>query len=374
MKYKIILSLVLLGCIIQANGQPIQLSTNNIEEYHLCWSPDGTKLAFANSYYPPVSFLWYIDAESGEVNQINTGGMEGDYYVSWLNTDDVVFDANNGYGVFNIYKANIYGGGPEQITNYFYMMPSISPDGNWMLCSNMNTIFKIPVGGGQTEILVEGSTVYHPAWSCDGQYVIYSKEIDGNVDIWMALAEEYSEEIQLTFSEEKDDRASWGPNSQEVYYVHGEWESSDIMKVNVETLETTMVIDEPGRVSYPVFSPDGTKMAYTSNASGSSEIWITDYNPGVGIEEQKTNKLAVFPNPSTMGYNISFELEKMQDVTIKIQNSIGQQLDLIQLKNQSPGDHLVYWQPESTPKSGTSYFCTIIAGTKKYTEKLVIVR
>nr|NQU89786.1 PD40 domain-containing protein [Bacteroidota bacterium] len=371
MKYKFFLSFCLLAIVFQSNGQTVQLTSNNLNEYHLCWSPDGAKLAFVHNEYG-TSQLWYIDAVSGEANRVFTGGVQGDFYLSWLNTEEILFDVNNGYGQINLYKVNINGGGPEQITNGFYMMPSVSPDGNWILCSDYNNIYKIPVSGGATNVVVSGTAVFHPSWSFDGQHIVFSKEIDGNSDIWIASANG-GEEKQLTFSEDRDDRAAWAPNNHEVYYVCGNYDTSDIVKVNVETLETTTFINEPGRVSYPVFSPDGTKMAYTSYLSGSSEIWVMDIT-SVGITEPGLADLSVFPNPSQAGFNILFNLEGRQDVRINIHNVAGMLVKSFILNNQQPGGHSLYWQPGEGQSSSAVYYCTIVAGLNKKTEKLVFVK
>ena len=60
------------------------------------------------------------------------------------------------------------------------------------------------------------------------------------------------------------------PNGAEIAFVHG----GDIWVVPARGGEARLLVAHPANEARPVYSPDGTRLAFVSNRAGSPDIWI----------------------------------------------------------------------------------------------------
>jgi len=132
---------------------------------------------------------------------------------------------------------------------------------------------KLPrVRGEQIEIESRSSANW-PTLSSDGRFLLCSILNEwGGYGIW-------KREIATgAFSRVTDgQRARWNPvNSKEFVYAKEAKGSWSIWRFTEEPYQTQMLIGGSGSVFDPAYSPDGNWIAYTSNATGSSDIWIAD--------------------------------------------------------------------------------------------------
>jgi hypothetical protein len=106
---------------------------------------------------------------------------------------------------------------------------------------------------------------------------------------------------------------SWSPDSKLlVYWTTDPKTSGDIWSVNVPALGTapgeikpTPVLQTPADERNPQVSPDGKWMAYSSNASGRSEIYVRPFPQGPGIIQVSVNG-GVFPRWRRDGKELYF--------------------------------------------------------------------
>src|SRR3982750_3325712 len=66
------------------------------------------------------------------------------------------------------------------------------------------------------------------------------------------------------------------PNGDEIAFVHG----SDIWVVPARGGEARLLIANPANESRPIYSPEGTRLAFISNRAGSPDIWIMTFADG----------------------------------------------------------------------------------------------
>jgi TolB protein len=217
------------------------------------WSPDGTKMAFVATIGNSGG-VYILDLTNATVNAIpNTASPS---HPSWSPDGKQITFESNGPTKNDIYIVNIDGSGLKNLTQSATQAngqpsndnsPSWSPDGkNITFISNREgkpDLFLMNVDGSSVQHVALGgnlATIADPAWSFDGTNLLFTG--DGNLYSWNRASG------QTTLSLTNSPGAS---NGQGVY------------------------------------SPDGTKIAFSTNRVPQSEIYVM--NPDGTIPKNITN-------------------------------------------------------------------------------------
>lgn len=127
-------------------------------------------------------------------------------------------------------------------------------------------------------VTCRGCDEAEPAWSPDGQYIIYQSNCGGSYDIWR-INSHGGEPTQLTRTSNTDEREpDWSPDGSQIVFrssTLGSDRNADgelrVMDTNGDNKHSLGI---QGRT--PGWSPDGRKIAFMSERSGSWEIYIYD--------------------------------------------------------------------------------------------------
>ncbi len=93
----------------------------------------------------------------------------------------------------------------------------------------------------------------------------------------------------------------------------------------------------------------------------------------VGINEnQNITAVNVYPNPAINSVSVSYVLQKNQDVTIEVTNSLGQTIKSETIKNNSVGKHFTKINTEDL--TAGMYFIYIKTDAEKHIEKISIIK
>ena len=101
---------------------------------------------------------------------------------------------------------------------------------------------------------------------------------------------------------------------------------------------------------------------------------ILYYGPAISINESTEINLKTncYPNPFTKITSISFELNKYQDITLKILNQLGQEVTTICQGQYSPGNYSFNWDAENNPAG--IYFYQLQSEGNCITKKLILTK
>ncbi len=165
-------------------------------------------------------------------------------------------DENN---ILQLYHIKEDGSSRRQIThaNNGCMMPAVSPNGSKIVYVQQSgkgmALWMSSLGGNNSKALTEPGRHLLPSWLIDSKHIV-----------WMI------------FKPGKDPA-----------------ENSQLHIMNTETLESRRLFSDPEQIKFsnsmPVVSPQGTKLAFVSNRSGSYRVWVSDLDGSGAVSISPTS-------------------------------------------------------------------------------------
>ena len=291
--------------LIDAAGEPLHLTTDPAPDHSPVWSPDGRYIAFAR------------EGEAGGIYQIAAlGGGErklaeilaarvyhrGAYYQFGRNTLSyspdgkylAVADSTAAGEPLSISLLEVATGEKQRLTHPPAASvgddsPAFSPDGHTLafarLMAGGKDIYVVPVTGGEPRSLTSESTVRPGsftdglAWTPDGREIVFASNRTGSFLLWRVPVsggaptriDVDAQDVSRPAISRYGNRLAWIQTSSD----------RNIWRVEVpgtagQHPAPTRLIASTANDSNPQYSPDGERIVFASNRSGTTEIWLSD--------------------------------------------------------------------------------------------------
>jgi Tol biopolymer transport system component/DNA-binding winged helix-turn-helix (wHTH) protein len=357
------------GLFLKAVGgdQTVQL-TRNAGDCCPAWSPDGQTIAFSRFsenelqiYTVPVKHTPDGVLTTGTEKKLNTGGItprRGE--VSWSpDGKTLAFAGGAGIILLNPVDATAHRlTEPPPVSEDWG--PSFSPDGKRVLFVRSRDtgfseeIMTIPsYGGSVARVASEPARILGPPqWSFDGQSVIFASDRNSHPALWrVSLTNEAPIEINDSGWYPAVSRKGYKLAYQRVTRSLSVWEMNLAEKQKHILIPSTSETDQgPG----PQLSPDGQKIAYMSDRSGTMEIWVSDRD-GKNPVQLSAIGSAGTPRWSPDGQSIAFDARTKNGIyvyTVKLNEGVPKLLIGDAHENVcpswSPDGHWVYFASSRT--------------------------
>lgn len=270
--------------IMALDGGPALRLTEEPTPSSPVWSPDGRRIAFTSCRESGCE-LRIVGADGGPARTLAgiapsplTGidwSPEGRWIALALATSD-----NATYAVFEI---DVETGERRQLTEpdggLFDARPTYSPDGRQIAFSRGKTVYSHDLfiisrnGGPARQLTREGRRIWGFDWLGDGRSLVFSSNRRGRFQLWR---------IPLAGGE-----PSWIPvSAEDIRFpsITGSYLTFDRHE-NLASIWQVVpggrhrlheVINSNRRDTEPRHAPDGRGVAFVSNRSDSTELWVTD--------------------------------------------------------------------------------------------------
>jgi serine/threonine protein kinase/Tol biopolymer transport system component len=134
-----------------------------------------------------------------------------------------------------------------------------------------------------------------PSWSPDGLQLVFISPCLGRADFFETIYNESSLYTinadgsglkQLTAAPGSDFEPAWSPDGTRIAFTSVRGGFRQIYSLDVETLEVTLLTNTTSAIesSQPAWSPDGTKIAYMAKRVGAYQIWSMNENGQEAIQ------------------------------------------------------------------------------------------
>jgi len=176
-----------------------------------------------------------------------------------------------------IYRLPVAGGEPELIDTGFATRCNndhgLSPDGKLLVISDQSQeqrrslIYILPIAGGTPRRVTPLGPSYWHGWSPDGQTLAYCAERNGEFDIYTIPATG-GEEKRLTTTKGLDDGPDYSPDGQWIYFNSDRSGTMQIWRMRTDGTEQEQVASDDFNNWFPHPSPDGKWLAFLSYEKG----------------------------------------------------------------------------------------------------------
>jgi serine/threonine-protein kinase len=184
-----------------------------------------------------------------------------------------------------------------------YMSPRVSPDGHRIVLwtqGDRNIWVLDLLRGVLTRLTSEGRNA-RAIWTPDGTRITYGSATAGPENLYWRAADGSGSAERLTTSESQDTVASWTPDGRTLLFMElNQTTGYDLWTLSANDRRRRPLLQTPFNEQYADFSPDGRWMAYTSNESGRSEVYVQPY-PGPGPRQQVSTDGGTAPAWSRTG-------------------------------------------------------------------------
>jgi eukaryotic-like serine/threonine-protein kinase len=272
------------------------------------WSPHGQRIAYWNTHHGGQRDIWTMSASGGNTVAITNDEFE-DWGPVWSPDGTYLYFLSNRGGSMNLWRVAIdeqtgkVSGQPQPVTTpaVYCWHICFSSDGRRIAYvqvskkGNINRLTFDPVNiKAATEpiSITQGSSfATEPAISSDGQSLAYSSFGDKQIDLFLlniaptagskketAIAENHRP-LRLTDDPFKDSAPQWSPDGQKVAFYSdrsGTYQLWTIHKDGSQAQQLTF--EKDGNIYTPVWSPDSSAIAYSMKDAKELNTFIMKTN------------------------------------------------------------------------------------------------
>jgi Tol biopolymer transport system component/imidazolonepropionase-like amidohydrolase len=290
------------------------------------WSPDGTRLAF-QAYLRDTWHIWAISADGTGLQELTSGPYD-DREPHWSpDGTRLAFSSDRG-GNYDIWILTIATGEVRRLTTHAAndSMPAWSPDGREIAFVSdrpeLGVYARALEAGSERLLVADRAAVWSPSWTPDGKTVAYVS-VEGPASRLMLGGTAVSESGEDVFPF----RPQWGSSGDLLYTADGVIKrrprsggAASTVPFAAEIAFTRAAFTpkarnftpdgpQPARgLMHPVISPDGSRVAFAALG----DLWTVSAAGGDAIPERITRDAFVEMNPvwSPQGTELAFSSDR----------------------------------------------------------------
>lgn len=384
--------------VMNADGSnKTQLSDPPMYDHSATWSPDGSKIAFGRCGAGFICDVFIMNADGSNPVNLTSANPHDDDAPAWTpDGSKIVFGAQSNPNDYNVYVMNADGSNRQPLTNgvppQLYLPGRISPNGSKVAMRSVSgaaTTYEIATVGidGTNLTTITNNSVLDlfSRWSPDSSKIAFRSRRDAATDEIYIMNFDGSGVVRLTSNSATDGVTDWRPT------IPAQTPTSTATITPTETATATdtptatptatvtatptpsldvklvYVTDRDSSGSFeiytmdsnganplrltnntfqdldPEWSPDGTKIAFSSFRDGNREIYVMDADGGNPTRLTNNSFFDSEPTWSPDGTKIAFRSARNGNADIYVMDADG--TDEVRLTTHPNIDSQPSWSP-----------------------------
>jgi len=247
------------------------------------WSPDGQALAFVEGVIPNLGNLSASVLRVTRLDGRRTTISDSTHVnlsPVWMPDGRTILYVSNRDGALDVYEQRLdrdlrVDGAPQRITTGLSVRTiSVSADGTRLaydVVRNRSNLWQIPIPAtgiasfaSAKQITTDNQRIEAFSISHDGQWLAYDSDRSGNADIYK-IRIDGGEPLQLTKDAGNDFAPSWSPNNREIAFHSSRSGVRRVYIIGAEGDNERQVTKQGGDVYAPDWSPDGKHLVFMTD-------------------------------------------------------------------------------------------------------------
>jgi len=255
----------------------------------LSWSPDGQYLAVADrapgSQAGEAVTISYISIESGERRK-STIELPGPFVQAPIFSPDgkyLAFISGAGFLSTDVYVAPVTGGKPRMLTSVHAFLRTVAwtADGRKLVFDStyngLSGLWQVPFKGGEMEtVSVAGEDATEPTIARSGNRLAF-RRYAADTNVWKAplSPSDHAAPARIIASTREDSDVAFSPDGKHIAFRSNRSGASEIYVCNADASNTMQLTSlKSGDTGSPAWSPDGKLIAFDSRAHGQGDIYV----------------------------------------------------------------------------------------------------
>jgi TolB protein len=263
------------------------------------WSIDSARMLFT-AHRGDTTDLYIWSAADGAIERLPTLQAPSNFGRPAPDGQRVAFQGRPTREATDIFLINLDGTDLRNLTDDpgYDVLPSWSPDGRQLAFMSTRGfipgeehpfpghIYVVnPDGSGFRQVTKERltSSLGPQDWTRDGQHLLVSREVGGQLDLFMVDVESGGE-TRLTSDPASEYGASVSPDGKRLAFHAETDDDSQIVVMNLDGSDRRVLTRGGGRRYGPRWSPDGTWLVFSAEGQGGGQYDVFALEVATGIE------------------------------------------------------------------------------------------
>ncbi|HEY6991094.1 MAG TPA: winged helix-turn-helix domain-containing protein [Bryobacteraceae bacterium] len=334
-------------------GRPLQLTTGLKSDSYPVWSPDGRSIAFRREN-GQSSAMYLIPPIGGSERKLADGYFVGGGSWSPDGRFLVVPDRKSLTEFASLYRIAVENGEEERLLTPANAKtedrdPYFSPDGQMLLFTRcrepyscrldlLNLSGQYQPAAQPRQLTPETARILGAAWTSDGKEIVYARSSDVSLNFQLMRFHpgRVASVERLAYAGEHVFKPVIARHGNRLAYTQN-FMDRDIWQVQLGKPPRSFVSSTRQEWA-PQYSPDGKRVAFSSNRSGQTEIWACDAKGGSLVQLTHFEETSGSPQWSPDGRWIAFDRHMRTGWRIFVMASDGGQVRQV---TSNDGDQLV---------------------------------
>jgi Tol biopolymer transport system component len=246
-------------------------------EYHIRFSPDGRRVAFASGRSGEKE-IWISEPDGANAVQLTTMNAQETMCPAWSPNGRIIAFSSNPEGEFDIYVVPTTGGKPRRLTPHTAMdiCPSYSRDGKWLYFASMRSgdfrVWKMPSEGGNA-VQVTPNQGGNGGFESEDRRSLYYNTVSSVSSVWR-ISISGGEPVKVI---DGIIWFNWCLAGNGAYYIDRPAGQTRLQYLNFSSGRTTTVASNLGEVSAGLTaSPDGKTILFGRMDSSANDIMLVE--------------------------------------------------------------------------------------------------